>query len=1321
MNFNAIEKSFSRIIDMLGGGVIALILALLVLGLILFFVFKSGKQIRIRIPFLPRGMNVIKIGKDDLKKLSDSAGGQKATSREVSATEDKQIVHRLFAGMDAITGSVKKRYDLPLYLLISQYESTTELLQDAGRDVLQRLEMKDGGGSPTGSCVILNRGGLIHHQTPEVLVEELIENRPERPLDGIVFVLPLTDLLIEDRRERRARVDWLFKQYWSIQTKVEFNFPIYLLIPGIEELVGFEAFWAREEVRSRLDEIFGWSSPYNVDSPFDKKMLDEAFSEIDEFLNGEVEKVTQTTGTGPNEILLFASAVRDLLEPVKEFADGVLNSSALLHQPKFRGIYFTGRIKTAEQDFRHRFLERLFLDKVFGERALAVPLSDRVLSANRRLKSIQVLAGSILAALIIWIAFDVFEVNQQRNDIEELVVRVDDIWREESGYKAIAPSLDLLTEIDASELYCCGPIPWSRLIPNANIRIERFFQEELFSKKIFPVMECKSRQRIFDLVKPGAFTVSERLQGAQFDGWLSDIVDETRSYSRVRYLMGDVSYRSERSIATEFSNVVASLFGEAPPPGFGDSAELYLKAIAANDYNSSIVLNRACPSSVTTASSIWENTLGAAVDEIGNEVKRISAPLGFIQQILAFESGALNSGPIDREQFSFYVEWYDHLSKAFEGQGTDGFCATTERKLTEISGSLAGFDDPLANPRKEIENFVDQCQKALAAQMTYDNTQLPKPLYSAVEVEGQFAPQISPAASRVFALIGDLSDFSFSSVEEENWQTYGSSFFWSVDLLAQALNYSDEYRRYAEGRFKTIYLPENPTQDRQNYLAQAVALAQLQRAMLSTIEKAKFQEKPNMRLDFSTIDAKEARIADRVENFKKALNPLLALASNFEQLGLQSARRKLLIQAHGQASRLLEEVNDLFFSNRIYKPKINSNWKANDYPEAFFGLLTDGNAKDYLAAQAKRSQMLARDYAQPLVVFLANTQGQFKETEIVARWKHTLVELTKQENQDPSNDLNQFEQFFLGDFAATSFSNCHENVKNYQQPVGSSVFAMRWRELVNMSSVQCRRLQADNIKKEYAVVSESFEKYLAPYYPFNSMARAKPLSPNNLREFLKIYSGSSDGLAERIRVLAWKNQQFSPAEQFLRDLDASLAILDQVVKSSDASGAGISIEAVFNPDVEPKLAFDPSNHISSKRLYAGKSFIVSPGQPEPLQWKFSDETRFHLDWASGSPYMLFSQSGDLANDQLSFSAKGYWSLIRFIEEFRSQRVDASSLRDESMLLEFKGQIQKSSSSNTKTPIGVFVRLTLIGIDPDTQSPKALQYPNRFPNSAPMNS
>jgi len=274
---------------------------------------------------------------------------------------------------------------------------------------------------------------------------------------------------------------------------------------------------------------------------------------------------------------------------------------------------------------------------------------------------------------------------------------------------------------------------------------------------------------------------------------------------------------------------------------------------------------------------------------------------------------------------------------------------------------------------------------------------------------------------------------------------------------------------------------------------------------------------------------------------------------------------------------------------------------------------------------------------------------------------------------------------------------------------------------VNMSSLQCRRLQADNIKKEYRVVSDSFKKYLSPYYPFNSLAGAKPLSPNNLREFLKIYSGSSDGLAERIRVLAWKNQQFSPAEKFLRDLDASLAILDQVVKSSDASGAGISIEAVFNPDVEPKLAFDPSNHISAKRLYAGKSFIESPGQAKPLQWKFSDETRFNLDWASGSPYVLLSQSGDPTNNQLSFSAKGYWSLIRFIEEFRSQRVDVSSLRDESMLLEFKGKIQKSSSSSTKTPIGVFVRLTLIGVDPDTQSPTALPFPNKFPNFAPVNS
>jgi hypothetical protein len=39
-------------------------------------------------------------------------------------------------------------------------------------------------------------------------------------------------------------------------------------------------------------------------------------------------------------------------------------------------------------------------------------------------------------------------------------------------------------------------------------------------------------------------------------------------------------------------------------------------------------------------------------------------------------------------------------------------------------------------------------------------------------------------------------------------------------------------------------------------------------------------------------------------------------------------------------------------------------------------------------------------------------------------------------------------------------------------------------------------------------------------------------------------------------------------------------------------------------------------------------------------------------------------------------------------------------------------------SNETTPIQVFVRMTLMGIDPQTQQAKALKFPERFPSAAP---
>lgn len=1313
MNTGVLKRSFNQMVDLLGGGWIALFVAVLVICIVIFFIFRSGKQLKIRIPFLPRGMNTIKIGRDDLKKLP-GIGGDKSDKNE---TAKKPLVGTFFDGIDVLSGKAKNRYEIPLYLVVSQYQSVTALVEDIGDDVLQRLDMTDGQGNDSGSCVILNHGGLIYHNSPKLITSELIHSRPERAIDGVVLVISVADLLIEDRVERRRRIDWLFKQYWTVQTDVKFILPTYVIISGMETLEGFAEFARYQNQLSQLNEIFGWSNPYNVETPFYSEMIDEAFKEIGRTLETQlVDCMDQEHGAGEN-ILAFPNAVRSLLAPVKEFASGVLDSSLLIYPPKFRGVYFTGVTPLGEGS-QHQFLQRLFKDKVFPEHALASPVQDQVLSADTRLRRMQIASISFLAVLFLWVSIDLSRVWQQSQDIQSAATQLSDIWYDKSGGEAIESTMKVLSSLDALYLDCCGPVPWS-VFYSSNSESERFFRNKLFNERIFPSLECRSRQNMYKQLNPTAFMEDGSLRKSEYGSWLSDVGSASASYSTVRSLMGDVSSRSAASVADEFSQLFYNLYGRALPTI--QDPEFYRRAISAVDYDLQAIKSLECRDAVSSGQDSWQRIVVASNAAIKSEREKIAAPLGFIKKVIAVESASIDRAPISNVLFKRYLSWHDYIEETIGNGASRSFCATTKLALEKISIDLSKVEDGAVNHQADIETFMARCEGELASQMEADNARVARPLYQSIMVNGEFSPMVSRTAENVFDLIDQMSDFTFSSASELQWTNQSGDFFWSVDLLGVALGYADEYLSYAQGKFATNYLPDDPTTDRKSYLAQAVALAQLQRGMLATIEAAKVKSLDQARLDIVTLDRREAEIADRVANFKKALNPLLALISTFEQLGLDSAKRRLLMQSHAQATLLLEDIDALYKSNRIYEPRSSPKWSANQYSEALFGLLTSANAEDYLMAQAKRSSIIARDYAQPVVIFLINTEGEFKESDLLDKWRRSLIEISKRENKDPSNDIDQFEQFFLGDFTSTTFSNCHEAVKNYDLPIGNNVFAVRWRHLIKVSVEQCQRLRADNIKEEYSQVAKAFSKYLAPYYPYANKVGAKPLSPKTLRAFLALYEGDKNGLAERMRVLAWKNGSFADAKLFLDELDASLKILGAIVGRSSGSQPGIAVEVAFDPQLISTSGFDPSSHISSKRMYLGKTNSEFPGQPDPLYWKFSEKAGFDLRWATGSPYNLLTESGQPTNGKLGFTAKGYWSLLRFIEKYRSERIDSNSLEENSMLLEFKGAIQRSKTSNEITPVEIYLRMTLLGPDPDTQEMKALSLPRRFPIKAPASS
>ena len=1309
MNFAALKKSFFEIIELMGGGLMVSLLALLVLGVIVFVIFRSGKEIKINLPFLPKGMNSFKIGKSTLKKLPGVGNSDAEESGQ-----HKTVVGSLFAQLDSLSRSTKKRYDIPLYLMMSQYKSVSALLEDVGEDVLERLDITNPSGGDAGSCIILNHGGLLFHEEPSRLIDELVHSRPERPLDGIIFIISATDLLNEDKVARRRSIDWLFKQYWLLQKEVPFIFPVYFLITEMEKLTGFSAFASFHEKHSGLDEIFGWSSSKDAEGVFSLDMIDEAFVAIDE----EIRRVINLALTNNDEVkdtlLVYPESIKKLLGGVREYAAGVLDSSLVVHPSQFRGLYFTGLVQEEER-LGYRFLRALFKRKIFPERALAKPIYNKLLSSDKQLKNLQLFSACLLILVLAWSGLNFFSAVQRYVGTKDTVDLVADIWSNEAGSAAITHSLEILSESNMEPAYCCGPMPLSLLISPDNA-VEKYFSAELFSKKIFPTMACDGQLQVGHQVTPYLIEKTATLQAENFDSWFVNLLDRTKAYAETRSFSRKQNFYSFETAGNKFSELMLSLYGVNVSLDPGMHGELYLQAI--EDGDSGYLQRFECDYPAIQGDLIWDRLLETSSAQISFQVGKAVAPISFLQQVDQLESGTLDSSLITSDDFGNFLQWHQYIESSFLMGSDQSFCGVTGTRLASMRVFLGELGFHNGNQVGEVETFVSQCESAFAAQMNADNGRVPQAIYDVVNSANGLRPNFTTKAKDLFDLLESLSELDFSKVGETPWTNKQGVFFWSVERLGLALGFIDEYFSYAEDKFSTSYLPSDPTSNPAVYLSQAVALATLDRALLTTIEQAKFQAQSSVRMDFTTLDKRESEIADRVANFRKALNPLLALLSNLEQLGLEATKRRVLMQTHGHALELLGDIDDLFKGNNIYEPKPTTKWTANAYLEAFYGLLSETNAKDYLAAQGQRSRIIARDYAEPLVIFLANTEGEFKDSDLLAKWRRTLIELSKRENKDPSNDIDGLEQFFLGDFASTNFSNCHDQIGGYVPPVGNNVFAIQWRNLISTATEQCQRLQADKIKIEYAAVAKAFTTYLAPFYPFNQAVSAKPLAPQALRSFLTIYPGGADGLAERVRILAWKYPKYGPAEGFLRDLDSTLAILTPIIDGVVGGQPGLTIETVFEPLARGQAVWDISAHISKKVFRVGEERVEFPGINQTLNWAFNDATAYELHWAAGSPYTLLDENRRPASTKLVFENKGYWSLLKFVQAYKSAKVDSGSLSPESLLLEFKAFVQQSSSKNDLLPIELHLRMTLLGLDPATQEVKALKFPERFPKAAP---
>jgi type VI secretion system protein ImpL len=266
------------------------------------------------------------------------------------------------------------------------------------------------------------------------LLRLLRQYRSNCPIDSVILTIPCNDLL--DPQQHSAshseqlvkKADQLYHKLWQAQKELGIRFPVFILVTKCDLLRGFSSFSTALPEQLRHN-ILGWSNPYNLDTVYESRFIEEAFQKVYQGINElQIELVTLATTetiTHKDDFLLFPHQFRIVFKQLKIYLDSLFQPS-VYHEPFFlRGIYFcgdlaeestTGSYQTAvgsdQIDFEPQwekitapkqpiFLSHLFRDKLFREVDLARP----VLEALYRQKQILRQRQAVVAAAALGISW----------------------------------------------------------------------------------------------------------------------------------------------------------------------------------------------------------------------------------------------------------------------------------------------------------------------------------------------------------------------------------------------------------------------------------------------------------------------------------------------------------------------------------------------------------------------------------------------------------------------------------------------------------------------------------------------------------------------------------------------------------------------------------------------------------------------------------------------------------------------------------------------------------------------------------------------------
>ena len=349
----------------------------------------------------------------------------------------------------------------------------------------------------------------------------------------------------------------------------------------------------------------------------------------------------------------------------------------------------------------------------------------------------------------------------------------------------------------------------------------------------------------------------------------------------------------------------------------------------------------------------------------------------------------------------------------------------------------------------------------------------------------------------------------------------------------------------------------------------------------------------------------------------------------------------------------------------------------------------------YMQVQRSIVNKLAIEFAQPIVNFLNSIK--YSNNNLLNKWSKIIDNYSGFSQKDLKSSINLLENFIKVTLNECTIDNIKElipinEIKNDTSDYFLSI--MRDIKISILSRTEVLIRQRNIIR--YEKLREYYKKYLKNYYPFKNPSNKKEVIRDADLELVKgllsIYN-EFGGTPETLLDTIYQLDEGKEVYKFIKKIHLFKELFGDLLSNNNGEIIKLKLEADFslnkgdesNTDYLVDRVFKPNHDANIEAINPNKFGI----------WYFGEPIEFNLRWAeddNDAPHPLYDpKDSDLSVEKTTAKIKcdGAWSLLRFLQKYKSS-INYSKLHDSNQnVLEFKIPLDDSKTARLFLGVTVF--------------------------------